>query len=222
MRDYEISKWPYNAIIAAFKDSYDPNMLINVDPDTLEDVLISHTSERTVDIMRCYYFWDGDKKTYAYVGEIYGISKSRVGQIIQRGLRVIRCHIKDCMRITPEQRISLQGKLETRDALLREIIANLTAFAICSEDFLKQLDIPDDLRFPDDRRKCLAASVLKLTSVRAFTVLARSGWTWDEFLKASYDDILKLRGCGKETAKEICEASKNIGHLVIGYAESCL
>ena len=216
MRDYKISKWPYNAIIAAFKDSYDVNMLINVDPDTLEDVLISYTSQRTVHIMRCYYSWDGDKKTYAYVGEIYGIDKSRVGQIIQRGLRVIRFHIKDCMRITPGQRNSLQGNLKIRDALLREIIAN------CSEDFLKQFDIPDDLRSPDDRRKCLAASVLKPTSVRAFNVLARSGWTWDEFLKASYDDILKLRGCGKETAKEICEASKNIGHLVIGYAESCL
>ena len=216
MRDYKISKWPYNAIIAAFKDSHDANMLINVDPDTLEDVLISHTSERTVHIMRDYYFWDGDKTSLSKTGEIYGIGKSRVQQIIQRGLRVIRFHIKDCMRITPEQRISLQRKLEIRDALLREIIAN------CSEDFLKQFDIPDDLRFPDDRRKCLAASVLKLTSVRAFNVLARSGWTLDEFLKASYDDILKLRGCGKETAKEICEASKNIGHLVIGYAESRL
>ena len=200
-----IPTWPYNMLIKAFIiDGEEP--LSDMQLAGLNKAMECF-SERERYAVKLYF---QDELTLDECGEILGVTRERVRQVIARALRKLRHPTRQNLIVYGEDIRNLNSYLKHLYEVKNEI-AELEAYIEEHKDTYTEL-VKDDASF---RKNDLSIDELDL-SVRSFNALKRKGikWASEAAALANSGEIVKVRNLGRKSYLEIIERLKEKGFNV--------
>lgn len=209
--DYPVNMLVDAGIINAEEETSAPSA-----PDleaTVEYVIAMLPGERVRDIMHMYY---RDEMTFEAIGKEYGVTRERVLQIRNKGLRMLRSPERtEMLRKGIKQffwdwaaRIINRTIADEKARIKHELYLELAEKERKAlERETQRIDIEAGCNGP------IRIPIIELEfSVRTYNCLRRSGVTYlDELVKMDYYSLLKVRNLGTRSMTEIVDKLNALG-----------
>lgn len=172
-------------------------------------------TEREADILRKRY---SDRMTLKAIGQIYGVGRERIRQIIAKALRKLRrpTRANTFMAVSVSELRKLEVEYQKLSRLLAEAFNELSEYKaklaepggeIPTEELAMIMQTPEELAMTTQT----PIEDLDL-SVRSYNCLKRAGKrTLRDIAEMTMGELLRIRGLGIKSAKEIVNCLKCYG-----------
>jgi hypothetical protein len=209
--DVKGSMWPYNLLEQVGVESDDPLDHMSTEAELYLAMCLSSMDERETRVIRLRYF---EQKTLKEVGEILGITSSRVREVEAKGIRKLRCMNAsgDILRHGAKAYMNRRGNEKVDEVLkirTRELEAEYMkkmAGAVIRDD--------EDRRAIEAKLKTTKISELDDLSLRSYNCLGRVHvHTVGELMERypTYEQLITIRNLGRKSAEEIIERVQGLG-----------
>lgn len=203
--------YPQNLLMDLLQcDAEDPRVL-NIDPDRNAgiSVALSYLDERSAMFVVLRY---KQCATYEEIGNYYGVSGSRVQQLVQEALKKLRRSffqtlISKGLHAHIQEIVIKETQKHVEARLKAEYLRGYTDGVNDTKN-----DVPPDEKKPIPKIESLLIEDVPL-SVRSFNCLKRSGIVYlaDILRFNTVDEIMKIRNMGKRSIKEIAWLLQDYG-----------
>lgn len=217
--DVKGSLWPYNLLEQICAESDDPLDHMSTEAELYLAMCMSSMTEREMLVIKLRYF---EQKTLKEVGEILGITGSRVREVEAKGIRKLRNRsapgyiLAHGAKAYMNKRVNEKAEevLKIRKQELEDEYREKMAGAVIRDDENKR----------DIIRKLKATTIEEMDlSVRAYNCTKRVRIdTVGELMERypTYEQLITIRNLGRKSAEEIIEKVQGLGFAWPAYAET--
>jgi len=217
--DVKGSLWPYNLLEQVGAESEDPLDHMSTEAELYLAMCMSSMTEREMLIIKLRYF---EQKTLREVGEILGVTSSRIREVEAKGIRKLR------NRRAPGYILAHGAKAYMNKRVNEKVEEVLKIRKQELEDEYREkmagVVIRDDENKRDIIRKLKATTIEEMDlSVRAYNCTKRVGInTVGELMERfpTYEQFITIRNLGRKSAEEIIEKVQGLGFAWPAYTET--